>query len=145
MALSKAFALAAASDAARTIRDEVGFFQAIRAALIKSVPGDGKRSTADRELAIQQIVSRAVVSTEIVDIMKAAGLASPDISILSDDFLAEVRNTDKKNLAIEALKKLINGDVGSNPNATSPNRGRSRSGWKRLFPAITPTPSRRRR
>jgi type I restriction enzyme, R subunit len=113
VALSKAFALAAASDEARSIREEVGFFQAIRAALIKSVPGDGKRSTAERELAIQQIVSRAVVSTEIVDIMKAAGFESPDISILSDEFLAEVRNTDKKNLAIEALKKLINGDVRS--------------------------------
>jgi type I restriction enzyme R subunit len=113
VALSKAFALAAASDAAQAIRDEVGFFQAIRAALIKSVPGDGKKSAADRELAIQQIVSRAVVSTEIVDIMKAAGLESPDISILSDDFLAEVRQTEKKNLAIEALKKLINGDVRS--------------------------------
>jgi type I restriction enzyme R subunit len=111
VALSKAFALAAASDAACVIRDEVGFFQAIRAALIKSVPGDGKKSTAERELAIQQIVSRAVVSTEIVDIMRAAGLESPDISILSDDFLAEVRATGKKNLAIEALKKLINGDV----------------------------------
>jgi type I site-specific restriction-modification system R (restriction) subunit len=58
-------------------------------------------------------VSSAVVSTEIVDIMKAAGLESPDISILSDDFLAEIRQTDKKNLAIEALKKLINGDVRS--------------------------------
>lgn len=113
LALSKAFALAAASDDAQAIRDEVGFFQAIRAALIKSVPGDGKRSTAERELAIQQIVSRAVVSTEIVDIMKAAGLQTPDISILSDDFLAEVRNTDKKNFAIEALKKLINGQVRS--------------------------------
>ena len=113
VALSKAFALAAASDEARAIREEVGFFQAIRAALIKSVPGDGKKSAADRELAIQQIVSRAVVSTEIVDIMKAAGLESPDISILSDEFLAEVRETEKKNLAIEALKKLINGDVRS--------------------------------
>ena len=113
VALSKAFALAAASDEARAIREEVGFFQAIRAALVKSVPGDGKKSAADRELAIQQIVSRAVVSTEIVDIMKAAGLESPDISILSDEFLAEVRETDKKNLAIEALKKLINGDVRS--------------------------------
>jgi type I restriction enzyme R subunit len=111
VALSKAFALTAASDAAQVIRDEVGFFQAIRAALIKSVPGDGKRSAADRELAIQQIVSRAVVSTEIVDIMKAAGLECPDISILSDEFLAEVRTTEKKNLAIEALKKLINGNV----------------------------------
>ncbi|MDI9849981.1 type I restriction endonuclease subunit R [Rhodoblastus sp. 17X3] len=111
VALSKAFALSGASDEARVIRDEVGFFQAIRAALLKTMPGDGKRSSADRELAIQQIVSRAVVSTEIVDIMKAAGLQSPDISILSDEFLAEVRQTSKKNLAIEALKKLINGDV----------------------------------
>jgi type I restriction enzyme R subunit len=113
VALSKAFALAAASDEAQRVRDEIGFFQAIRAALIKSVPGDGKKSAAERELAIQQIVSRAVVSTEIVDIMKAAGLESPDISILSDQFLAEIRDTDKKNLAIEALKKLINGDVRS--------------------------------
>ena len=103
--LSKAFALAAASDAARGIREEVGFFQTIRAALIKSVPGDGKKSAADRELAIQQIVSRAVVSTEIVDIMKAAGLESPDISILSDEFLAEVRENDKKNLAIRGTEE----------------------------------------
>jgi hypothetical protein len=88
------------------------------------VPGDGKKSTAERELAIQQIVSRAVVSTEIVDIMKAAGLESPDISILSDEFLAEVRDSDKKNLAIEALKKLINGDVRSQSkrNVTLPPR-----------------------
>ena len=112
VALSKAFALAAASDAARAIREEVGFFQAIRAALIKSVPGDGKKSTAERELAIQQIVSRAVVSTEIVDIMKAAGLESPDISILSRRISCRsAGDSDKKNLAIEALKKLINGDV----------------------------------
>jgi type I restriction enzyme R subunit len=113
LALSKAFALAGASDAAVAIRDEVGFFEAIRAALVKSVPGEGRKTTADRELAIQQIVSRAVVSTEIVDIMKAAGLDTPDISVLSDEFLAEVRQIDKKNLAIEALKKLINGDVRS--------------------------------
>jgi type I restriction enzyme, R subunit len=59
------------------------------------------------------IVSRAVVSTEIVDIMKAAGIESPDISILSDDFLAEIRETEKKNLALEALRKLINGEVRS--------------------------------
>ncbi len=109
--LSKAFALAGGSDEARAIRDEVGFFQAIRAALLKSLPGDGRQTPAARELAIQQIVSRAVVSTEIVDIMRAAGLQTPDISILSDEFLAEVRGTDKKNLAIEALKKLINGNV----------------------------------
>jgi type I restriction enzyme R subunit len=113
VALSKAFALAASSDEARAIREEVGFFQVVRAALAKSVGTGGKRSAADRELAIQQIVSRAVVSTEIVDIMKAAGLESPDISILSDEFLAEVQTLPKKNLAIEALKKLINGEVHS--------------------------------
>ena len=113
VALTKAFALSAASDEAAAIRDEVAFFQAIRAALIKSTPGNGTKSTAQRELAIQQLVSRAVVSTEIVDIMKAAGLESPDISILSDEFLAEIQQTDKKNLAIEALRKLINGDVRS--------------------------------
>lgn len=112
VALAKAFALASASEAARTIREEVGFFQAIRAALVKSEPSSGK-SRAERELAIQQLVSRAVVSTEIVDIMQAAGIESPDISILSDDFLAEVRELDKKNLALEALRKLINGEVRS--------------------------------
>jgi len=112
LALSKAFALAAASDAAQAIRDEVGFFQAVRVALAKDASvGSGKRSPVDRELAIQQLVSRAVVSTEIVDIMQAAGIETPDISILSDEFLAEVQELPKKNLAIEALKKLIAGTV----------------------------------
>ena len=105
----------AASEAARGIRDEVGFFQGVRAALIKTTAAGG-RSAADRELAIQQIVSRAVVSTEIVDIMAAAGLDRPDISVLSDEFLAEVRDLDKKNLAIEALRKLLNGQVHSQGN-----------------------------
>lgn len=112
LALSKAFALASASDAAQEIRDETGFFQAIRSAMIKTTESGGK-SPAQRELAIQQIVSRAVVSTEILDIMKAAGIESPDISILSDDFLAEVRGMKQKNLALEALRKLINGEIRS--------------------------------
>ncbi len=112
LALSKAFALAAASDEAHEIRDEVGFFQTVRAALAKSTPGAGK-SSAERDLAVQQIVSRAVVSTEIVDILQAAGLETPDISILSDDFLAEVQGMEKKNLALEALRKLINGEIHS--------------------------------
>lgn len=112
LVLSKLYAMAAASDAASGIRDEVGFFQGVRAALIKTTADSG-HSAADRELAIQQIVSRAVVSTEIVDIMAAAGLDRPDISVLSDEFLAEVRDLDKKNLAIEALKKLLNGQVHS--------------------------------
>jgi len=113
VALGKAFALASASEEARVIRDEVGFFQAIRAALAKSTATSGQRSAADREMAIQQIISRAVVSTDIIDIMRAAGIESPDISILSDAFLAEVRDNPRKSLAIEALRKLINSEVQS--------------------------------
>ncbi len=112
LALSKAFSLASASDEARAIREEVGFFQAIRAALVKSSTGSGA-TRQERELAIQQIVSRAVVSTEIVDILAAAGINSPDISILSDEFLAEVQQMERKNLALEALRKLINDGIRS--------------------------------
>ena len=131
LAPSKAFALAAASDEARGIRDEVGFFQAIRAALAKSSHGPEERRGA--RVRIQQIVSRAVVSTDIVDIMKAAGIDSPDISVLSDEFLAEVRDMDKKNLAIEALKKLINGAVRSQ---VQRNVTQSRGFTERLEAAI---------
>ena len=116
LALSKAFALASASDEARKIREEVGFFQAIRAALVKSSMGSGV-TRQERELAIQQIVSRAVVSTEIVDILAAAGIKSPDISILSDEFLAEVQQMGKKNLALEALRKLLNDGIRSRAKA----------------------------
>lgn len=112
LALSKAFALAAASDEARSIRDDVGFFQTIRAALVKSNASSGQ-SQASKELAVQQIIDRAVVSTEIVDILSAAGISSPDISILSEDFLAEVQQMEKKNLALEALKKLLNDEIRS--------------------------------
>ena len=116
LALSKAFALASASDEAREIREEMGFFQAIRAALVKSSTGSGV-TQQERELAIQQIVSRAVVSTEIVDILAAAGIKSPDISILSDEFLAEVQQMERKNLALEALRKLINDGIRSRSKA----------------------------
>lgn len=112
LGLSKAFALAASSDEARGIREEVGFFQAIRAALVKS-GGSGGSSRQDRDLAIQQIVSRAVVSTEIVDILAAAGIQTPDISILSDEFLLEVQQMEKKNLGLEALRKLLNDSIRS--------------------------------
>lgn len=112
LALSKAFSLASGSDEACKIREEVGFFQAIRAALAKSSIGSGA-TQQERELAIQQIVSRAVVSTEIIDILAAAGMKSPDISILSDEFLAEVQQMERKNLALEALRKLINDGIRS--------------------------------
>src|SRR4029077_14385017 len=84
LALSKAFALASSSDEARAIRDEVGFFQTVRAALVKSAEG-ANRTAADREFGIQQILDRAFVSTEIVHVLAAAGIRTPDISILSDE------------------------------------------------------------
>ena len=116
LALSKAFALASASDEAQAIREEVGFFQAIRAALVKSSTGSGV-AQQERELAIQQIISRAVISTEIVDILAAAGIKSPDISILSDEFLAEVQQLEKSNLALEALRRLIQDSIRSRSKA----------------------------
>ncbi|CUB05977.1 type I restriction endonuclease subunit R [Tepidiphilus thermophilus] len=132
LALSKAFALAASSDEARRIREEVGFFQAVRAALVKSDSASGS-SAQERSLAIQQIVSRAVVSTEIVDILRAAGLKSPDISILSDEFLAEVQQMEKKNLALEALRKLIGDGIHSR---TRTNVVQTRAFSERLKAAI---------
>jgi len=108
--LSKAYALASASDEARTIRDEVGFFQAIRAALAKTT-ATGKISEKDRSFAVQQLIDRAVASSEIIDILKVAGIQSPDISILSDEFLMEIGKMEKKNLALEALKKLLAGEI----------------------------------
>jgi type I restriction enzyme R subunit len=103
--------LASASDEARGIRDEVGFFQALRAALTKSEATGG--GSAQRDLAIQQLIDRAVASTEIIDILSAAGLQTPDISILSDEFLAEVQQMEKKNLALEALRKLLQDELRS--------------------------------
>ena len=132
LALSKAFALASSSDEARGIREEVGFFQAIRAALVKTAGGSGT-AQRDRELAIQQIVSRAVISTEIVDILAAAGIQTPDISILSDEFLLEVQQMEKKNLGLEALRKLLNDSIHSR---TRTNVVEARAFTKRLEDAI---------
>jgi len=117
VALTKAYNLASATDLGREVRDEVGFFQTIRAALAKSAPGSNGISSAERDRAVQQIVSRSVISTEIVDILKAAGITTPDISILSDEFLAEVQAMDRPNLALEALRKLIAGEVRSRARA----------------------------
>jgi type I restriction enzyme, R subunit len=132
LAMSKAFALASSTDVAKSIREEVGFFQAIRVALAKSEPGAGSQTTG-RDLAIQQIVSRAVISTEIVDILAAAGIQSPDISILSDEFLHEVQQMEKKNLGLEALRKLLNDSIRSR---TKTNVVANRAFTERLEDAI---------
>jgi len=110
-ALSKAFALAVPHEEALRIRDEVGLFQEIRASLVKATVSDSEKSPEEMESAIRQLVSRAVSSTEVVDIFAAAGLDKPDISILSDEFLAEVQELPQRNLALELLRKLLNDEI----------------------------------
>jgi type I restriction enzyme, R subunit len=108
--LSGAFALAVPHDEALRIRDAVGFFQAVRAALVKHISDDRKPpELLDR--AIRQIVSKALVTDEIIDIFAAAGLKKPDISILSDEFLADIRGMPQRNLAVELLRKLLVGEI----------------------------------
>jgi type I restriction enzyme R subunit len=111
-ALSQAFALAVPHDESLRIRDDVGFFQAVRSVLAKSPPG-GRKTDEDLDHAIRQIISRAVVSGEVVDIFAAAGLKKPDISVLSDEFLAEVRGMPQRNLAVELLERLLKGEIRS--------------------------------
>jgi type I restriction enzyme R subunit len=110
--LSKAFALAVPHDSALEIRDEVGFFQEVRSVLAKSIgDGGGKRSPEELDLAVRQIVSRAISSDKVIDIFDAAGLKKPDISILSDEFLAEVQHLPQRNLAVELSQKLLNNEL----------------------------------
>jgi type I restriction enzyme R subunit len=108
--LSKAFALAVPHEKAIEIRDDVGFFQAVRAAIAKA-GGEKRRTGEELDHAIRQIISRAVASDEVVDIFAAAGLKKPDISILSDEFLGEVKNMPHRNLAVELLRKLLNNEI----------------------------------
>lgn len=110
-AMSKAFALSVPHPEALAVRDEVGLFQEIRTALVKATGDEQGRSPSDMDAAIKQLVSRAVSSTEVVDVFKAAGIEQPDISILSDEFLEDVKNLPQKNLALELLRKLINDEI----------------------------------
>ena len=108
--LSKAFALAAPHEEALRIRDDVAFFQAVRAVLAKRTPGDA-RTNEELDHAVRQIVSEALAPDGVVDIFAAAGLDKPDISILSEGFLAEVRGMPQRNLAVELLDKLLSGEI----------------------------------
>lgn len=132
LSLSRAFALSASSDYAATVRDEVGFFQAVRATLQKRT-ATGKLSLQSRKFAIQQLIDQAVASSEIVDVLKAAGMNAPDISILSDEFLEEVQSFKHKNLALEALRKLLNGEISSR---STTNHVEARAFSKRLEEAV---------
>ena len=108
--LSQAFALAVPHEEAIRIRDDVSFFQAIQSVLAKRAPAD-TRAEEDLDRAVRQLVSRAVASEGVVDIFAAAGLEKPDVSILSDEFLAEVRGMPRRNLAVELLQKLLKGEL----------------------------------
>ena len=99
--LSQAFALAVPHKKALEIRDDVGFFQAVRACLAKFGGGSGARTEDELDSAVKQLVSRAISSDQVIDIFQTVGLDKPDISILSDEFLAEVRDMPHKNLAVE--------------------------------------------
>jgi type I restriction enzyme R subunit len=107
--LSQAFALAVPRQEALDIRDDVAFFQAVRSAVAKSTGSE--KPTEDLDHAIKQLVSKAIAPGEVIDIFAAAGLQRPDISILSDDFLDEVRDLPQRNLAVELLNKLLSDEI----------------------------------
>lgn len=110
-ALSKSFAISVPHPFTIDIRDEVGLFQAIKSRIVKVTQSGKAKSDEEIETAIKQILSDAVVAEEVIDIFDAAGIRKPDISILSDEFLAEVKGMKHKNLAFELLKKLLNDEV----------------------------------
>ena len=113
MTLSKAFSIAVPHEQAMDVKDEVSFFQAVKARLAKfDSTGTGK-TDEEIETAIRQVVDEALVTDKVVDVFDAAGIKKPDISILSEDFLLEVKNMEHKNLAFEVLKKLINDEIKS--------------------------------
>jgi type I restriction enzyme, R subunit len=108
--LSRAFALAVPHQSALDLREEVAFFQAVRAGFIKATPVEGK-TTEEMDSAIRQLVSRAVASDKIVDIFAAVGLKTPNIGVLDEEFLVELRDLPQKNLALEMLRKLLNDEI----------------------------------
>ncbi|MEK6615648.1 MAG: type I restriction enzyme endonuclease domain-containing protein, partial [Bacteroidota bacterium] len=112
VSLSQAFALSVPHPEALKIKDDVGLFQAIKARLVKfSTNGVGGKTQEDIETAIKQLVSKAVITDGVVDIFDAAGIKKPDISILSDEFMQEIKGMKHKNLALELLKKILNDEI----------------------------------
>jgi type I restriction enzyme R subunit len=110
-ALSKAFSLAIPHEQAMDVKDEISFYQAVKARLVK-FDGTGTGKTDEEiETAIRQVIDKALVTEQVIDVFDAAGIKKPDISILSEDFLLEVRNMEHKNLALEVLKKLLNDEI----------------------------------
>ena len=109
--LSKAFAIAIPHDQAMDAKDEVAFFQAIKARLSKFDGGGSGKTNEELETAIRQVIDKALVSEKVIDIFDAAGIKKPDISILSEEFLLEIKNMQHKNVALEVIKKLLNDEI----------------------------------
>ncbi len=113
LALSQAFTLCCTLDEARAVREEVAFMQGVKVILTKKEVSTKKRTNEARELAIRQIISHAVVSESVVDIFDAVGLEKPNIGLLDDEFLVQVKNLPEKNLAVELLERLLEGEIKS--------------------------------
>lgn len=112
-ALSKAFAIAIPHEQAMDVKDEVSFFQAVKARIAKfDISGNG-RTDEEIETTIRQVIDKALVSDKVIDLFDAAGIKKPDISILSEEFLLEVKNMEHKNVALEVLRKLLNDEIKS--------------------------------
>jgi type I restriction enzyme R subunit len=115
-ALSQAFSIAIPHDQAMDAKDEVSFFQAVKARLVKFDSFDSTqsgKSNEEIETAIRQVIDKVLVTEKVIDVFDAAGIKKPDISILSEDFLLEVKNMEHKNIALEILKKLLNDEIKS--------------------------------
>ncbi|MFU1504390.1 type I restriction endonuclease subunit R [Aeromonas veronii] len=113
LAMSKAFTLCCTLDEAKAVREEVAFLQAVKVMLTKKEVTRKKKTDEERDLAIRQIIGNAVVSGDVVDVFEAVGLDKPNIGLLDDEFLAEVRNLPERNLAVELLERLLEGEIKS--------------------------------
>ena len=111
LAMSQAFTLCCTLDEAKAVREEVAFLQGVKVILTKKDATAARRTDEQRELAIRQIISQAVVSSSVVDIFDAVGLDKPNIGLLDDEFLAQVRRLPEKNLAVELLERLLEGEI----------------------------------
>ena len=113
LAMSKAFSLSCTLDEAKAVREEVAFLQAVKVILTKRDTSTQKKTDEQRDAAIRQIISQAVVSDSVVDIFDAVGLEKPNIGLLDDEFLAQVKNLPERNLAVELLERLLEGEIKS--------------------------------
>ncbi len=112
-ALSQAFSIAIPHEQAMNVKDEVAFFQAVKSRLVKFDSTGSGKTDEEVETAIRQVIDKALVTEKVIDVFDAAGIKKPDISILSEDFLLEVKNMEHKNIALEVLKKLLNDEIKS--------------------------------